>query len=234
MEVTAKTGVDHIMFRPSPRSMTGIYNASLKNDLYPIGALKRATSVCNSCIQVINTQLLNFASGYQIPIIAGGYLGGQIPSDSGIMKQNFNAGTKNRETINKKIGSYIDQSALHLFTQTTKFPKNEIYVINPMAYLNVSEEKIIESIKPLGWIRPSDTGQSSSNCLLNDYAIFQHIEKYGFHPYILEVATMVRRGTISRESGLSKVDEHISKANFKEIEKRLNQFNENTPSSWTR
>ena len=234
LTVTSHIGVDHIMFRPNPRAMTNIYNVSLKKEIYPISALKRATSVCNSCIQVINTQLLNFASNYKIPIVAGGYLGGQIPSEKGLMKQKLSASIKTRSILNKNLEGKFSQDALQLFSYTTNNFQSEIYVINPMAYLNISEKNILEAIAPLGWVRPTDTGGASTNCLLNDYAIHDHIKKFNFHPYILEIATMVRRGTISRADGLAKLSEQINTAHFKDIEKRLDYSYENSSNSWTR
>jgi tRNA(Ile)-lysidine synthase TilS/MesJ len=224
LSVTAEMGVDHIMFRPDPRAMMSIYNASLNKDLYSMAALKRATSICNSCIQVINTQLLNFAANIRIPIVAGGYLGGQIPSQAGFMKQNLTVTSHARKASMNKLEDNFDSNALRLLTQNIGDEHREIYVINPMAYLNLSEEEILEAIKPLGWIRPPDTGASSTNCLLNDYGIDRHMQKHGFHPYIAEIATMVRRGTISREEGLAKARARIDTSHFKYVEKQLYRF----------
>ena len=224
LSVTAEIGVDHIMFRPDPRAMMSIYNASLKKDLYSNAALKRASSVCNSCIQVINTQLLNFAANIGIPIVAGGYLGGQIPSQAGFMKQNLAVTSQARKASMKKLEDNFDSNALRLLTLNIGEEHREIYIINPMAYLNLSEEVILEEIKSLGWVRPPDTGASSTNCLLNDYGIDRHMQKHGFHPYIAEIATMVRRGTISRADGLAKARAPIDTSHFKDVEKQLYRF----------
>lgn len=224
LSVTTAMGVDHIMFRPNPRAMMDLYTTSLNKDIYSKAALKRATSVCNSCIKVINNQLIVFAANYGIPIIAGGYLGGQIPSETGFMTQNLTATKKANETAIKKLAQEFQPDAVRLFTQNTGTAKSDIYVVNPMAYLNISEEDIVEAIQPVGWVRPADTGKSSTNCLLNDYAIHHHLKSQGFHPYIAEIATMVRRGTISRDQGLEKAKAQLNDSHFEAVEKRLNQF----------
>lgn len=68
-----------------------------------------------------------------------------------------------------------------------------------------SEEKIINIISKIGWKRPTETDSNSTNCLLNTYAIFKHKEKYGFHPYALELATMVRNGLMKREEAMKRI-----------------------------
>ena len=76
-------------------------------------------------------------------------------------------------------------------------------------------QKMEEMIQYLGWKRPSDTDSNSSNCLLNTLGISIHQKKYGFHPYISEVANMVREGVMSRKEALEKmakpVDEELAK-----------------------
>ena len=46
---------------------------------------------------------------------------------------------------------------------------------------------------------------NSTNCLLNSYANQIHRERYGFHPYVWEIANMVRCGAMTRTEGLDKV-----------------------------
>ncbi len=75
-----------------------------------------------------------------------------------------------------------------------------------MLSMNHSEEEIIEKIGSLGWIRVTDTGKNSSNCLLNDLGIAIHHKKHGFHPYIFEISEKIRDDLISRDEALKKVE----------------------------
>ena len=68
----------------------------------------------------------------------------------------------------------------------------------------VSEEDIVEEIGKLGWKRTTDTGQNSSNCLINDLGVAVHYSKYGFYPYLMEIAEQVRNGTMTRKRGIEK------------------------------
>ena len=74
-----------------------------------------------------------------------------------------------------------------------------------MAWEFYNEDMIIKEIGKLGWVAPSDTDSNSSNCLLNAFANDIHIKKYGFHPYVWEIANMVREGVMTREDGHHKI-----------------------------
>ena len=74
-----------------------------------------------------------------------------------------------------------------------------------MAWEFYDESMILENIKKFGWVAPEDTDSNSSNCLLNAYANDVHIRKYGFHPYVWEIANMVREGVMTRQEGYEKI-----------------------------
>ena len=79
--------------------------------------------------------------------------------------------------------------------------KKEFYIILPY-----DENAITERIAQFGWERPNDTDANSSNCTLNAFANHIHRKKYGFHPYVWEIANMVRSGVMDRQEGLEKIE----------------------------
>lgn len=46
---------------------------------------------------------------------------------------------------------------------------------------------------------------SSSNCFLNAFANHRHLERHRFHPYVWEIANMVRQRVMRREEGIQKI-----------------------------
>jgi len=50
--------------------------------------------------------------------------------------------------------------------------------------------------------KPSDTDANSSNCTVNAFANQIHKDRYGFHPYVWEIANMVRSGAMTRDEGM--------------------------------
>jgi hypothetical protein len=54
-------------------------------------------------------------------------------------------------------------------------------------------------------VEPEDVDTNSTNCRVNCLANNHHINMYGYHPYVWEIANMVRQGTMSREEGMEKI-----------------------------
>ena len=76
-------------------------------------------------------------------------------------------------------------------------------------------------INHLGWEKPSNTGLSSSNCQLNDYAISAHYEKHKYHSYEAEVCLQVRRGTMTKKEAMVKLNDIKPSKVFKKIKATL-------------
>ena len=87
--------------------------------------------------------------------------------------------------------------------------------------MEYDEEKIIKKIKELGWSAPKDVDENSTNCLLNSFANSVHLQRYGFHPYVFEIAEMVRTGVMSREQGLKKIANAGNEKTIKYAKKKL-------------
>jgi hypothetical protein len=56
---------------------------------------------------------------------------------------------------------------------------------------------------------------------LNSFACYNHLEKYGFHPYAFDAAELVRSGGMSREEGLDKPIQELSKPFIEEAARWL-------------
>jgi hypothetical protein len=90
-----------------------------------------------------------------------------------------------------------------------------------MLAIEYNEEEIIKTISKYGWVKPDDTGQSSSNCLLNDFAIAVHFEKYKYHSYELEICLQVRRGNLSKKDALARLTDIKHPSEFEDIKLKL-------------
>ena len=82
-----------------------------------------------------------------------------------------------------------------------RFPHN----IHPLAFFHYDEKHINNELEELGWKAPADTDTNSSNCLLNAFANHCHLERHQFHPYVWEMANMVRQGVMNRDHGIEKI-----------------------------
>lgn len=205
--VCGKLGVDHVMFTPKSTFMTGMYHASaVSEQMHPKAAIQRASSICNSCIGVINTHMLRVAIDQNIPMIAGGYIGGQLPKDTAIFRLNLNANAPLRASSVRRFVGHFGSDAKQYFDLPADAANREIIVVNPMLGLMVSEHDIVAALEPLGWKRPTDTGLTSTNCRLNDLGVYIHSRRHGFHPYIFEMADQVRHGLLDRDAAIAKLN----------------------------
>lgn len=215
--------VDHVTFRPNFGFMRRMYTQSLLSDVHAPAAIKRASGICNSCINLINNHIIKVAFQNDVRLIAGGYLGGQVPKDSAVMNLNLSVLDRTRSVTIKRYVEHFGADAERYFSlPNAEFEVNpSITVINPMLALKYSEDEIIAEIMKLGWKRPNDTGGFSTNCRLNDVGILSHINRYGFHPYVAELAELVRMGYMSREIALRKISLQPSDDEVELILKKL-------------
>jgi len=207
-KITNTLNIDHINFRPSWSMISSMFKTAAEEEIFPKSALLRASSICTACITLVKSLVLKTALEMQIPLVAFGWSPGQAPIQSSIMKTNPALIRKNqklmKETFIKKIDpltqSYFIPDSYYKIYQDS-FPYN----IHPLAFFDYNEEKISQELQETGWRRPTDTDSNSTNCLINAFANRCHIDQYGFHPYVLEIANMVRQGVMSRDEGLQKI-----------------------------
>lgn len=206
--VCANLDVDYEIISPSKKKLNSIFKYALHDDTLPLKSLERASSICTYCISLVKMAVYREAILKKIPYIAFGWTPGQInlgkqivklgPS---IIKANFSMIRKN---IIEKFGD--DYKSIVLADDVVDNNLESIpSLFYPFIDEKYSEEKIINIISKIGWKRPTETDSNSTNCLLNTYAIFKHKEKYGFHPYALELATMVRNGLMKREEAMKRI-----------------------------
>lgn len=208
MVVTDELGVDLMWYKPKPQFMQNMYVESMKRtDIHPRSSIKRASNICNSCISLINNHVIKTALNHNISVIAGGYIGGQVPKDSAVLEIDLGRQAQFREaSMSNYIRSFGDDARQYFGLGKNKASDAKLTVLNPMLAVDITEEEIIAAIEVLGWKRTQDTGRNSSNCRLNDVGIAVHHQQHGFHPYVFEIAEQVRAGQMSRDEALSKIE----------------------------
>lgn len=208
MVVTDELGVDLIWYKPKPQFMKKMYVESMKRiDIHPRSAIRRASNICNSCIRLINNHVIKTALNHNISVIAGGYIGGQVPKDSAVLEIDLSKQAQFRDaSMSNYIRSFGDEARQYFGLGKNEASDAKLTVLNPMLAVDITEEDIIAAIEVLGWKRTQDTGMNSSNCRLNDVGIAVHHHQHGFHPYVFEIAEQVRAGQMLRDEALSKIE----------------------------
>jgi tRNA(Ile)-lysidine synthase TilS/MesJ len=207
-KVVEALGVDHIIFKPAFDFMRRLYQASVTGELQVKAAIKRASAICNSCINLVNAHMVNVALKHRVAVIAGGYLGGQLPRGRAYLELDPRLFARTREHELSLYERHLGTVARAYFELDADAPDvvPKLYIVNPLVAIDYDEDRVMEALRPLGWQRPNDTGLNSTNCMLNDVGIAIHQRRHGFHPYEADLAQLVREGRMSREAALAKVD----------------------------
>ena len=205
--VTENLGVDHLIFKPRFDLMKKIFRGAADNDIYSKKTLERASTICTSCIGIVKSATLKTALEKGIMLIGFGWSPGQAPVQSSVIRTNpalikaTQAATQG--PLSRLAGDEVNSYFLEErhFANAEGFPYN----VHPLAFLKYDEEEIIRDISQIGWQMPDDTDSNSTNCLLNAFANDVHIRRFNFHPYVWEIANMVREGAMGREDGYKKI-----------------------------
>lgn len=203
-----KLQIDSMIVRPPWSAIKSMFELTAENDIFPKPTLMRASSICTACIGMVKSIVLKTALEMSIPLVGFGWSPGQAPIQSAILKTNPQLIRPNQKVLKQAFPPELKEILNQYFipevyfdTFKQRFPHN----IHPLAFFNYDENQIKKDLKEMGWRAPEDTDTNSSNCLINAYANQCHIQRHGFHPYVWEIANMVRHGIMSRKEGLIKI-----------------------------
>lgn len=191
LKVCKKLGIRLIVDIKEENQIRKNFKFALQNNLFSQQQRERASDICTVCMYYINKSIIKFALDNNIEYISGGYLEGQVPKTKYLTKIPLKLYLKTLQEIESKLIKK-EQSQLTL-------QKDFLYSFNPLLDLNIHEEEIIQTIESLGWEKPTNTGINSSNCLINDFAIKQHLIKYNINPYRKEIEAQLKKQTISQK-----------------------------------
>jgi len=222
--VVQHLNLDHITILPSFDTFKKILHTAISShDLYSAKSLERASAICTTCLSLIRFIGFKIAVEKNIPFLIFGLSPGQAPIATSVFKTNAGM-IKNMQKLTFKIlHSKIGDSIKPYFLEDKHFEKSDSFPIsiNPLAFSEYNEEVILSIANNMGWIKPDDTDPNSTNCLLNAFANQVHIEKFGYNPYAIEIAELVRIGYMSREDGIKRLEEPPSQDQVAMIKKIL-------------
>ncbi len=223
-KVTDSLLVDSLIIQPPWPTMKSMFRCTAETDIFPTPTLLRASSICTSCIGLVKSLVLKTALEMSIPLVAFGWSPGQAPIQSAIMKTNPAFIRRNQSALKKAFPSELADKMEQYFIPELyysrfkeSFPRN----IHPLAFFDYNEEIIKRELYKMGWKDPSDTDSNSTNCLLNAFANHCHLKRHGFHPYVWEIANMVRQGIMDRNEGIEKIYTEQNKDMVKYAKEKL-------------
>lgn len=192
-------------------------------DAFPKFAKYRASDICNICIAIIKQKLIEQAIIRKAPFIVFAFTGGQSPNPIINLSSNFIQWSRNLfEKQLEKIG-VDDKDELFLLKREVieNMGDTAPSILHPLCLWEYSEDKVLDTLLKIGWEQPGINDSNSTNCTLNAFACYNHLEKYGFHPYAFDIAGLVRSGEMSREEGIEKINQELSRPLIEYAAKKL-------------
>jgi tRNA(Ile)-lysidine synthase TilS/MesJ len=192
-------------------------------DAFPKFAKYRASDICNVCITIIKQKLIEQAILHKAPFIVFAFTAGQSPNPIINLSANFIQWSRSLfEKQLQKIG-IDDKDELFLLKKEVleNIGENALSILHPLCLWDYNEDKVLETLMEIGWEPPGINDSNSTNCTLNSFACYNHLEKYGFHPYAFDVAGLVRSGEMSRDEGFEKINQELSQPLIEEAARRL-------------
>jgi Predicted ATPase of the PP-loop superfamily implicated in cell cycle control len=226
-EATANLDVDSITIKPSFAKLAKVFNLAASQEIYPKKALERASSICTACIGIVKSTVYKEAILRKIPFVCFGWTPGQIQVKSPIMRLDYRMILANQKQIQDPIVNNLGDDYKKYFIDPEWLEAQKEYVpyfTYPLVFSHYSEDEILNTIKNIGWKKPEDTDMNSTNCLLNSYANSVHIRDYGYNPYSLEIASLVREGFLSREEGFKKLSISGDDSVINHIKNKLDKY----------
>lgn len=209
-KVVDRLGVDHITIRPASSFFKAVIRSATLQDVYNPRTLTRISAGCNACISLVNITALKLALDHRSPFIIAGFTLGQIPVNALMFKNNYRFLQESRETSLERLRSHVGPEVDDYYClddETVAAVDAYPTTINLLCLKDISEEDIIRDIEPLGWKTPKGVDGCSSNCSLNTFNNYAHQKRFGYNPYELELSHLIRKGQMTREEALDKVND---------------------------
>jgi hypothetical protein len=136
-------GIDYIIFKPRADLLSKLL---LREDIYTEKGLERASSICTTCMGLVNFIALRMALESDIPLITYGWSPGQAPIEPSILPNNPSMiqGMQDQllDPMRKIAGAEVENYFLtpEHFEMRDRFPHN----LSPLAFLEYDEEEILK------------------------------------------------------------------------------------------
>ena len=221
--VVENLGIDHILYKPRFDILKKLFGTAKDSDIYPPKTLERASTICTTCMGLVKFIALRLAIESGIPFIIYGWSPGQAPIEASIFKNNPSMIKSMQSVLLEPMRKIVGDDILNYFLTDEHFenPERFPYNVSPLAFLEYDEEKILEEIKDLGWVKPEDTDPNSTNCLLNSFGIQVHRKRFRFHPYAFELANLVREGYMDRDEAIERLEAEDNEEIIRIVKRKL-------------
>lgn len=197
--------------------------------------------ICHPCSMWYMDLTYDMAARFDIPLIVAGWTKGQSTTSSPNIMSKCACSAKELEFKNMAGHTQEFIKKLKQDPETPQFKdfpesmeevlarakkKGQATVISPHWFLPFEEEVYVAEIqKELGWEQPKlSYPAKSTNCELNFLSVHNALKHYGYTHYHVEFSKMIRKGLMTREEALKRLDFSQYKEEYmQELRDRVDQ-----------
>jgi tRNA(Ile)-lysidine synthase TilS/MesJ len=198
--------------------------AASSTGAYPGTAKYRASDICNTCISIIKQKIIELAITTKAPFIVFAFSPGQTDAPFVTLTKPFLVWMRKLFEGNLKAMGVTERNAYLIDAHCIQpgSPEPEVTIIHPFLIWDYDKPGFKKECIRLGWIDPDLKDHNSSNCLLNAFAIKNHLDKYHIHSYAYDLAALVRQGNMKREDAKEKLNVDVTDPSIREVQQKLN------------
>lgn len=223
-KVSARLGVDHIMVRPRFDLLQQVFNGIARG--LTIGSEKepaRPLSICTACMSLVRGIAMRTALEKEIPMIIYGWSPGQSPSMLSVYPRTPEMASAIIDALSSPLRKLVGDRVRAYFPESEQLRHCTLpYDVSPLAFMPYDEKRILDSITEWGWEQPEGVGPHSTSCPLSIFANIVHEKQWGYSPYEIELANMVREGYLTRDEALKRVHAYAQDARIEQVRAKLN------------
>lgn len=219
------TGCDYFKLTMENEALYDIFRkAAMSYDAFPKFAKYRASDICNTCIGIIKQKLIELALVNKAPFIVFAFTPGQTPNPIIDLSGSFVKWSRNLFEKQLQKIDIDDRDELFVIKKEVTENMGDIApkIVHPLCMWDYNEDRILEKLVEIGWNPPGINDSNSTNCTLNSFACYNHLQKYGIHAYAFDIAGIVRSGDMSREEGLKKLNQELCQPLILDAAEKLN------------
>jgi len=197
--------------------------AARSRDAYPGSAKYRASDICNTCISIIKQKIIELAVSTKSPYVIFAFSPGQTDAPFISLTKPFLVWMRKLFDGNLKAMGVAERDAYLIDAAYIQpgSPEPQVTIIHPFLVWDYDKPTFKKECIRLGWIDPDLKDHNSSNCLLNAFAIKNHLDKYHIHSYAYDLAALVRQGNMKRDDAMKKLNVDVSDASIEEVQRKL-------------
>lgn len=200
------------------------HKAAISTNAFPGFAQYRASDICNTCISIVKQKIIEIALTTNSPFIVFAFSPGQTDAPFVTLTRPFMIWIRKLFDGQLKAMGVSERNMYLIDEKSLQSDSSEpgIMIIHPFLIWGYNKRKIKEECIKLGWIEPHLQDRNSSNCLLNAFAVHNHLKKYHIHSYAYDLAALVRQGYMKREEAMNKLNDKLSESSIEEVQRKLN------------